>query len=61
MLKDAVNLQHWFQFGYLEGTTSKRGGNVRSTFYVESDFGVSFIIKSQEIGFFLNKGCLFEI
>ena len=44
---------HWFQFRYIiEGTNSNRGRKVRSTFYVEYDFGVSFIIKSRDIGFF---------
>ena len=59
--KEAVNILHWFEFRYIEGTNGNRGENVWSTFYLGSDFGVSFIMKSQEIGLSLSEGCLFEI
>ena len=51
-VKEAVNLLHWFQFRYIEGTDSNKGGNVLSTCYVKSDFEVSFIIESREIVYF---------
>ena len=51
-IKEALKLLHGVQFSYIEGTNNNRGGNVQPTFHVESDFGVCFIIKSREIGFF---------
>ncbi len=57
LIKEAHRLLHGFQFSYIEGTNNNKGGNVPSTFYVESDFGVGFIIKSREIGFFQCKVC----
>ena len=50
--KEALKLLHGVQFSYIEGTNNNRGGNVQPIFHVESDFGVGFIIKSREIGFF---------
>ncbi len=42
-VKEAVNLLHLIQLKYIEGINSNKGGNVWTPFYVESDFGVSFI------------------